>query len=163
MKEQREGEVVLSSYLVKRAVTAKLQATGPQEILEEMVSALVKAGQVDKNRAKKLVRSLMEREKQGSTGIGGGCAIPHCPFEGVDGLILLIARSEQGVDYDCVTGEKVHVFVLVVYPPGMDQKRRAVLGRVLELCRTTNWLKFLRVTQTAREIIDLVSEYDNEA
>ena len=62
MKEQREDEVVLSSYLVKRAVTAKLQATGPQEILEEMVAALVKAGRVDKNRAKKLVRSLMERE-----------------------------------------------------------------------------------------------------
>lgn len=162
MDEKRVSEVLLSDYLVKKATLAQLSAREPQEAMAEIVAALVKAGRVEESQAKKLVKALMAREQQGSTGIGGGCAIPHCSFEGVDRLLMIIACSEEGVDFDCVTGEKVHVFVLALYPPERDRERRAVLGRVVHLCRNTNWLKFLKSARTAREINDLVSEYDNE-
>lgn len=163
MDEKRVSEVLLSDCLVKKATIAQLDSKEPQDVMAEIVAALVKAGRVEESQAKKLVKALMAREQQGSTGIGGGCAIPHCSLEDADRLIMMIARSAEGVDFDCVTGEKIHVFVLVLYPPRMDRERRAVLGRVLHLCRNTNWLKFLKSARTAREINDLVSEYDNEA
>lgn len=162
MDEKRVSDVLLSDCLVKKATIAQLDSSEPQDVMAEIVMALVKAGRVEEDQAKKVVKTLMTREQQGSTGIGGGCAIPHCSFEDADRLIMMIARSAKGVDFGCVTGEKVHVFVLVLYPPQMDRERRAVLGRVLHLCRNTNWLKFLKSARTAREINDLVSEYDNE-
>lgn len=162
MAEKQQQGVVLSDFLVKKATIASLEARDAKKALEEIISALVKADRLDESAARTAVKTLLAREKQGSTGIGGGCAIPHGAIEGIDGLVMLIGRSENGIDFECVTGEKIKVFVLVVYPPQQDQARRAVLGRVLHLCRTTNWLKFLKAAKTAREINDLVSEYDNE-
>ena len=162
MEEKQQQGVVLSDFLVKKATIASLEAKNAKEALEEIISALVKADRLDESAARTAVKTLLAREKQGSTGIGGGCAIPHCAIEGIDGLMMLIGRSENGIEFGCVTGEDIKVFVLVVYSPQQDQARRAVLGRVLHLCRTTNWLKFLKAAKTAREINDLVSEYDNE-
>jgi PTS system nitrogen regulatory IIA component len=161
--EEKQQAVVLSDFLVKKATIAGLEGTEGKEALEEMVAALVKAGKVEEGGVKAVVKALLAREKQGSTGIGGGCAIPHCAIEGLEGLVMMIGRSENGIEFNCVTGEKIHVFVLVLYPPEQDQGRRAVLGKVLQLCRTTNWLKFLRAAKTAKEINDIVSEYDNGA
>jgi len=162
LEEKQQQGVVLSDFLVKKATIASLEAKNAKEALEEIISALVKADRLDESAARTAVKTLLAREKQGSTGIGGGCAIPHCAIEGIDGLMMLIGRSENGIEFGCVTGEDIKVFVLVVYSPQQDQARRAVLGRVLHLCRTTNWLKFLKAAKTAREINDLVSEYDNE-
>lgn len=162
MEEKQQQGIVLSDFLVKKATVSGLEARDAKNVLEEMVSALVEAGRLNESDARAAVKTLLAREKQGSTGIGGGGAIPHCALEGIDGLMMMIGRSENGVDFACVTGEKVKVFVLVVYPPQQDQARRIVLGRILHLCRNTNWLKFLKAARTAREINDLVNEYDNE-
>ena len=162
MDEKRSTEVSLSDFLAKRATRVALEATEALEALEEMTAALVKAKRIEQGQAKGLVKALAEREKQGSTGIGQGCAIPHCSLDGLNKTVMMIARSENGIDFNCVTGEKVRVFVLVVYPPHLDQERRAVLGRIVHLCRNTNWLRFLKAARTTREINDLVSEYDNE-
>lgn len=158
--EEKQKTIALSDYLVKKAMIASLETKEADTVLEEMVAALAKAGRVPQGEVKSLVKTLITREKQGSTGIGGGCAIPHCALEGLEELNMMIARSEEGVDFACVTGEKVRVFILVIYPPNQDQLRRTVLGRVLHLCRNTNWLKFLKAAKTAREISELVAEYD---
>lgn len=162
MEQKQKQGVILSDFLVKKATISDLKGNDAKEALDEMVTALVKAGKVKEGEARNVSKTLLAREKQGSTGIGGGCAIPHCAYDGIDGLAMIIGRSEKGIDFGCITGEKVNVFVLVVYPTRQDQARRAVLGRVLQLCRTTNWLKFLKAAKTARDINDLVSEYDNE-
>ena len=162
MDRKDQQKIALSNFLVKKATTANLKASEAQEVLEEMAAALVQTGRIEQSHVRSLVRDLTAREKEGSTGIGDGCAIPHCACDGVEGMTIMIGRSEKGVDFGCVTGEKVHLFVLVLYPPHYDQERRIVLGRVLHLCRTTNWLKFLKAAKTAREMNDVVSEYDNE-
>jgi PTS system nitrogen regulatory IIA component len=162
LEEKQKQGAVLSDFLVKKVTIAALEAREAKDVLEEMTAALVKAGKLKEAEARTAVKTLLAREKQGSTGIGGGCAIPHCALEGIDELIMMIGRSANGVEFGCVTGEKIRVFVLVIYPPTLDQARRTVLGRILHLCRTTNWLKFLKAAGTAREINDLVNEYDNE-
>jgi PTS system nitrogen regulatory IIA component len=60
--------------LKAEAIIADLQATDKKGVLQELTAVLAQISEVDQE---EMVRVLLERERLGSTGIGGGIAIPH--------------------------------------------------------------------------------------
>ncbi|HJX27249.1 MAG TPA: PTS sugar transporter subunit IIA, partial [Thermoanaerobaculia bacterium] len=46
-----------------------------------------------------LYQRLAEREELGSTGIGGGIAIPHCKVDGLQKGVVAVGRVLDGVDF----------------------------------------------------------------
>ena len=163
MSADNTEKVALAKLFRKCCVINDMKATDAKGALAELVEALIKAGIVKKGAKKKLVDSLAERESQGSTGIGSGAAVPHIAFEGIKGLVGAIGRSADGIDFKCVTGEKVRVFFLVLYHPDSQSGRRMALGRILELSRETNFIKFIKAAERTKEITDLLDEVDSEA
>ena len=70
----------------------------------------------------------------GTTGFGNGIAIPHCKVEGMSSFALALAVSRKGVDFNSMDGRHVHIFCVIVGPPGdPDEHLRllAVGSRVL--------------------------------
>lgn len=81
-------------FLRSESIIASLQAQSKDAALAELVEPIVKANPlVDKEL---LVRRLIERENLGSTGIGGGIAIPHGKYEGLDRLSASFGKSDPG-------------------------------------------------------------------
>lgn len=66
--------------------------------------------------AEGLYESLLEREELGSTGIGGGVAIPHCKMKNLDEVIVAIGISRRGIDFLADDNEPVRLLFLVVSP-----------------------------------------------
>ncbi len=163
MSAENTDKVALAKLFRKCCVIDDMKATDARGALAELIEALIKAGIVKKGAKKKLVELLVEREGQGSTGIGSSAAVPHTAFEGVNGLVGAIGRSANGIDFQCVTGEKVRVFFLVLYHPDKQDERRSALGRILELSRETNFIKFIKAAGRTKEITDLLDEVDGEA
>jgi len=155
-------KITLSEMFLKRSTMPDMKAADAQGVIRELVEPLAAAGIIKPGKKKKLVQDLLEREKQGSTGIGGGAAVPHAACKGLDRVYGILGRSAAGVDFKCITGEHTHIFFLVLYPPEMQHERRLILGRILELSRTGNFVKFLRAAENAREMNDLLGEVDNE-
>ena len=60
--------------LQEDAILSDLQSQDKKGVIEELVMPLVKTAGV---KFEELVKILMERERLGSTGIGGGIGIPH--------------------------------------------------------------------------------------
>lgn len=61
---------------------------------------------------------LKERERLGSTAIGGGFAIPHCKLKGIDGIIVVLVRFRTAIDFDPQrTGDDGVRFLFVVLSP----------------------------------------------
>ena len=57
---------------------------------------------------------MLAREKLGSTGFGGGVAIPHAKIDGLARVVGGFVRLAQPVDFDAVDGLPVDlVFVLL--------------------------------------------------
>src|SRR5512140_1360618 len=95
------------------AVIANLSgATGPA-VLAELCRPLAAAQKVD---AAKLLDTLLEREKLGSTGIGEGVAIPHGKVPNLPGLMASFGRSVPGVDYRAIDGKPTHLFFALFAP-----------------------------------------------
>lgn len=63
--------------------------------------------------------SLIERERLGPTGFGGGTAIPHCKVDGIDCPVGVFVRLEKPVDYDAIDDEPVDL-VFALFSPVND-------------------------------------------
>lgn len=84
--------------------------------------------------AKAIVAALSEREKIGSTGFGGGVAIPHARIEGLQHVFGYFARLSAPIDFQSVDQLPVDLVFLILSPPdaGVDHlKALAAVSRVL--------------------------------
>ena len=78
---------------------------------------------------------LAEREKLGSTGIGGTVAIPHCRMKGLKSAFLAVGISPSGVDFAAADGKPVHLFFVIVSPQSDPQQNLKFLSAI------SRWVK----------------------
>jgi PTS system nitrogen regulatory IIA component len=66
---------------------------------------------------------ILQREELGSTGMGGGIAIPHARIDDVTRPSGALARLRKAIDFDAIDGRPVDLVFLLLLPksPGGDQ------------------------------------------
>ena len=123
----------LVDLLSPEAVTLDLKSQGKREVLEELCLLLANAKKLPDPQA--LLRTLVDRESLGSTGIGQGVAIPHGKSPAVPAQAAALGISKRGVDFDALDGEPVYIIFLVAAPPdaaGLHLKALAKISRLLK-------------------------------
>ena len=73
---------------------------------------------------------VLKREEEGTTGIGEGIAIPHAKTDAVSAPGLATMLVPQGVDYDALDGQPVHMIFLIAAPNTEDNVHLEVLSRL---------------------------------
>ena len=123
----------IADILTEELVIPELRASSKRDALDEMVGVLTTVyPEIDRQR---LSYILEEREKLGSTAIGGGIAIPHGKLPGLDHVLAVFGRSATGVDCESVDGAPTKLFFLLVAPEdssGMHLKALARISRLLK-------------------------------
>ena len=111
--------------------------------------------QLDRDR---LLKTLVERENLGSTGIGGGVAIPHGKFDGLDKLASSFGKSPRGIDFSFY-GQQTCLHLL---PSRSAQKlcRRPSQGlaRISRLLKDPLLLSSLQRAQSGDDIYRVLEE-----
>lgn len=97
----------ISDILNKDSIIADLAAENKTGVIRELAEAVAPAAGAD---ADAIAAVLMEREALGSTGIGGGIAIPHGKLEGVESVTVGFGLSRKGIDYNSLDDRPVHIF-----------------------------------------------------
>jgi mannitol/fructose-specific phosphotransferase system IIA component (Ntr-type) len=95
-----------SSYFKVLGINNKLKAI--EELAAVFMDPDVCVNMDDLNKA------LIEREKIMSTGIGLGIAIPHVKISAVQKMAFAIGVSMEGIQFDSMDGQPVHIIILVV-------------------------------------------------
>lgn len=90
-----------------------------EAILAQLVTLLDRSDQVVNSH--RLLRDMVNRERKATTGIGHNIAIPHVRTQQVRSLVMAVAIVRDGVEFDAVDREPVHVFVTTVAPPYDDR------------------------------------------
>jgi PTS system nitrogen regulatory IIA component len=93
---------------------------------------------------KTIVTALSEREKLGSTGFGGGAAIPHAKIEGLSRVFGYFARLTQPIDFQSVDGMPVDLVFLLLSPPDAGADHLKALASVSRLLRDRETVAKLR-------------------
>jgi len=103
----------LAEFLTPDRVVLDLRARDKPHLINDL-SRL--AGNAAPRTAEAAIRAaLLEREQLGSTGLGGGFALPHARIDGLDRFIGLFARLARPIQFDAIDGKPVDlVFVLLI-------------------------------------------------
>jgi nitrogen PTS system EIIA component len=131
----------LSDILVTAAVDDSLACTNKKGLFQQLGSA---AGRLTGIAAKQIVASLNEREKLGSTGFGGGAAIPHGKIDGLDHVVGYFARLSAPIDFQAVDGMPVDLVFLLLSPPDAGAEHLKALARVSRMLRDRQCVAKLR-------------------
>jgi mannitol/fructose-specific phosphotransferase system IIA component (Ntr-type) len=150
----------LVELVTREAIVESLEAAEKKGALQELVEAVRAARKPPGYKSPDVLAAVLRREKMGSTGMGGGVAIPHAKVEGLTGVYGAFGRSRQGVEYGAVDGERVNLFFLILSPAQDANAHVSALRRVSAGLRLPNMPKFLRAAKSAREIWDLLVEMD---
>ena len=145
--------------LQKEAILADLKAQDKKGILEELVApvaAITGISQED------LVRVLMERERLGSTGIGGGVGIPHGKLKELDSLVLGFGLSRKGVDFESMDSRPTHIFFLLVTPENSTGLHLKLLARISKILKHDPFRERLLNAADDEEIYSIIQEEDEE-
>jgi PTS system nitrogen regulatory IIA component len=135
------------------AVLASVKASGKKALLAELASRAATLFKVDERR---LFDRLLERERLGSTGIGGGIAIPHARLSALTKPVGLFARLAQPIDFEAIDERPVDIVFLLVAPEGAGADHLKALARVSRLLRDRNLVEKLRATEKADALYALL-------
>jgi nitrogen PTS system EIIA component len=134
----------------ERLVFPDLAASTVEEALGELTAGLARAGLVKD--PDDLARRLGERERLGSTGLGGGLAIPHCKTRELTDVLLAVGVSRKGIDFHAADGVPVTLIFLVVSPADAPGLHLQALARISRVIRMPGVADDLRRATTADEI-----------
>ena len=149
----------ICDVLHKEAILGDLKAQNKKGILEELVTpvaAITKVNQED------LVKVLMERERLGSTGIGGGIGIPHGKMKDLESLVLGFGLSRKGVDFESLDGKPTHIFFLLVTPENSTGLHLKLLARISRILKNEPFKDRLLNASDSDEIFGIIKDEDEE-
>ncbi len=147
----------LSQLLTKESIVADLASTTKHGIIRELARAVAPVAGIA---AEDIAAVLMERESLGSTGIGGGIAIPHGKLNSVKQIILGFGRSKSGVTYDSLDGKPVHIFFLLLTPENSTGGHLKVLAQISKLLKMDHFKQELINAETIDDIHEFILEQD---
>jgi PTS system nitrogen regulatory IIA component len=144
----------LSEIIAADSVDARLQVANKKGLFQLLSAAAAKRTGLG---AKAIATALAEREKLGSTGYGGGVAIPHGKIEGLPRVFGYFARLSSPVDYHAVDGMPVDLVVLLLSPPDAGADHLKALAGVSRMLRDRQILAKLRGARSKDAIYALLA------
>jgi PTS system, fru family, IIC component len=147
--------------LDKRSIRIDGAPKSKNEALDQMVELMAKSGKINDLEAYR--QEVYRREEEGTTGVGEGIAIPHGKGAFVDkpGLAAMVVKD--GVDYDSLDGEPVHLIFLIAAPNTKDNVHLDVLSKLSVLLMDEDFSRALQNAKNPEEFMKIVDEADQEA
>lgn len=124
----------------------------------EEISRLLASGATALDSNEVLV-SLSSREKLGSTGLGGGVAIPHGRVRGIENCVGAFLRIGNGVDYEASDDQDVDLVFGLLVPQNCNEEHLKILAHLAEMFLDESFCGKARATTDARALHDLLVGY----
>lgn len=103
-----------------------------------------------------LIQALIERENIMSTGIGFGIAIPHAKIKSVKEITFAIGISKNGIDFDSLDGEPVHLIILVAAGERQHKNYLKILSSIMTILKDNVVKEKIINSETAEEILTIL-------
>jgi len=147
----------LSDILTPDAVHAGIVAPNKKALFQQLAAAAGRLTGVD---PRVIVERLVERERLGSTGFGGGVAIPHGKVDGIDRVVGLFARLAVPVEFQAIDDMPVDLVFVLLSPPDAGVEHLKALARVSRRMRDRAFIAKLRGAGTDDALYALFAHSD---
>lgn len=156
MAAAKSREIKLSNLLKGKFINLNLENKDKRKIIAELVGLIAQSKKLKSK--KSFFDALIEREALGSTGIADGIAIPHAKTKVAEDFILAFGRSNEGVDFDALDGEKTFLFFILASPKDEIGRHLKILAEISHLVKDKFIVKLLRKAKDKNEILNIISK-----
>jgi PTS system nitrogen regulatory IIA component len=123
----------LSDFIHPHDIIENLSSLTKEGVFRELTGKLLETHQeLDQE---EILRLLLERERLGGTGIGGGTAIPHAKVPHAGKPILVFGRSVTGIAYNALDGKPVNLFFLFIADENSIDVHLNLLARISRMLK----------------------------
>lgn len=123
----------LSDYLSPEDVVIDLAFNSKKDMLARLADLASKRCKVPSS---VIVHALRDREDLGSTGIGGGIAIPHAVVDGLERSVCMFVRLARPLDFEAVDEVPVDLIALLLSPPDVQRQSLNILSCIARCLRS---------------------------
>lgn len=149
-----------SEFICFEASIPKLRAEDRDSVIAELVSALDKAGKLEKDKCEDVIRAVIKRENEASTGMGKGVALPHVKHRAVQNVIGVVGLSDVGVDFSALDEQPVYSVILLISPVDNSDRHLQAMENIFRHLQQEKFRRFLRQCFKSEQIEDLLREAD---
>ena len=157
MPSGNHREVRLTKFLKESCISLGIKATSKKDAIAELVDLVAKSGKI-KNK-KIFLSAVLKREKLGSTGIGNGVAMPHAKSDAAKDFMIAFGRSEQGIDFGALDGEKTYLFFLLASPEKEVGLHLKMLAKISHVVKDKFVIENLQKAASGKEILRIINLY----
>lgn len=151
----------LKSIVSPKAIITSLEASTRDDVVVELVDALLASGAADASLRDELIRMVLEREQKGSTGFGRGVAVPHVKHPSVNSIHAAIGLSQAGVDFNALDRQPVYSIFLLLSPADSPEEHLQAMEVIFKNLSQETFRKFLRQADSPEDVMTLLDEADH--
>ena len=144
----------LSDILSINDVSASLSVANKKGLFQQLAAAASRRTGLS---SKAIVAAVNERERLGSTGFGGGVAIPHGKIPGLERVFGYFVRLSQPIDFQSVDNLPVDLVFLLLSPPDAGADHLKALASVSRALRDRQTVAKLRGARSKDAIFALLA------
>jgi nitrogen PTS system EIIA component len=145
----------LMDLVTPQAVLPTLRAGNKKQALHDVAA---KAAELTGLGDREIFEVLLQRERLGSTGVGGGIAIPHGKMAGLDRLFGLFARLERPIDFQAMDGEPVDLMFVLLAPESAGADHLKALAQIARFLRDPSLVQSLRACRDRAALYALITQ-----
>lgn len=149
--------VRLVEALSLERILPDLRARSKADAIDELAALVTgPSGQ----RKEEVRRVLADRERLASTAIGDEVAIPHGKLPSASSLLLGVARSRGGLEFESVDGRPTRLFFVLLAPEHETGLHLKALARISRLCKEPGFRTRLLEAASAQEMFEVLAGED---
>lgn len=118
----------LIDFLQEQNIVTDLEADTKEQAIRKLAEVLVRSHHLKGVDQAAFLQSVLDREAEMSTCLGGGLAIPHGDLDKSAGIFGVMGLSSRGLAFQTPDGKPVHCMVLLATPPDQRQRHLEVLA-----------------------------------
>jgi len=144
----------IASLLSPALTLCRYESSSKKRIIEDIAKHIGKQfPNLDTNL---IFSSLIAREKLGSTGIGGGIAIPHCRIPESKSTIGMLISLEKSIDFNAIDNQEVDIIFVLLVPEDADDNHLKTLANIAEIFSKKDVLQNIRDAQSTEALLDAI-------
>lgn len=150
----------ITDLISEKSIELNGSVSNKRQALDKMIDLMVASGNVVD--AAKYKAGVYAREDESTTGIGEGIAIPHAKSDGVKapGIAAMIVKN--GVDFEALDDEPVHVIFLIAAPNTKDNVHLEVLSKLSVLLMDEQFIENLKKAQNKKEFLNIIDDAESK-
>ncbi|MBQ1482789.1 MAG: PTS sugar transporter subunit IIA [Erysipelotrichaceae bacterium] len=149
----------ITDLLAKESIGLSVKVKDKNETLSRMADLMDRSGKLSD---KKLYLEAVEaREAEGTTGVGGGIAIPHGRCSGVKEAGLAAMTIDGGVDYESLDGNPVDLAFMIAAPESSGNVHLEILSKLAMMLMDEKFVTDLKAAKDAEEFLAVIDKAES--